>query len=159
MEIVWIIAGTLFILTGIVGSFLPVIPGPPLSYVGLLLLQITSPSPFSGSFLIGWAIVVIIVSSLEHLMPAIGSNRMGGSKYGVWGCIIGAIFGLFLFPPFGFIIGPLVGAFAGEIIAGHDRDLAFRAAIGSFIGFFVSTLIKVVVSFVLAYYFFSAVFG
>lgn len=89
MEIILIIAGTLFILTGITGSFLPVIPGPPLSYVGLLLLQLTSPSPFSGSFLIGWAIVVVLVSSLEHLIPAIGSNRMGGSKYGVWGCIIG----------------------------------------------------------------------
>lgn len=159
MEIIWIIAGSLFIIAGIAGSFLPVIPGPPLSYVGLLLLQLTSPAPFSASFLIGWAVVVILVSSLEHLIPAIGSNRMGGTKYGFWGCVIGGVMGIFFFPPLGIIIGPMIGAFAGEILAGQNSDRALRAAMGSFIGFFVGTVIKVAVSFVLAFYFFRAVFA
>jgi len=158
MEFIWIIAGTLFVIAGIVGSFLPVLPGPPLSYIGLLALQLTSPTPFSAGFLIGWAVVVLIVSSLDHLIPAVGSNRMGGTKYGVWGCIVGGLLGLFLFPPIGIIAGPMIGAFVGEMISDRNSERALRAAIGSFIGFLLSTVIKVAVSLVLAFYFFRAVF-
>jgi len=129
MEIIWIVAGSLLILAGIAGSFLPVIPGPPLSYVGLLLLQFTSTSPFSASFLIGWAVVVIVVSSLDHLIPAIGSSRMGGTKYGFLGCIIGGLIGLIFFPPLGIIIGPMIGAYAGEA----GKLLAVRTLIALFV--------------------------
>jgi uncharacterized protein YqgC (DUF456 family) len=109
-------------------------------------------------FLVYWAIIVVVVMSLENILPAVGSNRMGGSRYGVWGCIIGGVAGLFLFPPFGIIFGPIVGAFIGELLSGQNSDKALKAAIGSFIGFFVGTVIKVALSFVLAFYFFKAVF-
>lgn len=158
MEIVLITAGALLVLAGIAGSFLPVIPGPPLSYLGLLLIQFTSPTPFTTMFLVYWAIIVVVVISLENILPAIGSNRMGGTKLGVYGCLIGGVLGLFLFPPFGLIFGPMIGAFVGEFIADQNTERALQAAIGSFIGFFVGTVIKVIVSLVLAYYFFRAVF-
>lgn len=158
MEIIWIIAGTILVLAGIAGSFLPVIPGPPLSYLGLLLIQFTSPTPFSTMFLVYWAIIVVVIMSLENILPAIGSNRMGGTKFGVYGCIIGGVIGLFIFPPFGLIFGPMIGAFVGEFIADQNTERALKAAIGSFIGFFVGTVIKVIVSLILAYYFFRAVF-
>lgn len=156
MDILLIIIGSLLIIAGIIGSFLPVIPGPPFSYVALLLLQLTSFTPFSGSFLLSWAIIVAIAMLLENLLPAVGSERMGGSKYGIWGCIIGGVAGLFIFPPFGIIIGPMAGAFLGELLSGQTSDRALRAAFGSFIGFFVGTVVKVVVSLVIAFYFFRA---
>ncbi|WP_340105214.1 DUF456 domain-containing protein [Rhodohalobacter sp. 8-1] len=158
MDILIIIIGSGLMLTGIIGAFLPVLPGPPISYAGLLLLQFTSPTPFTTMFLVYWAIIVVIVMSLENFLPAVGSNRMGGSRYGVWGCIIGGVIGLFIFPPFGIIFGPMVGAFIGELAWGQTSDRALRAAIGSFIGFFVGTVIKVAVSLVLAFYFVRAAF-
>jgi uncharacterized protein YqgC (DUF456 family) len=158
MDILIIVIGAALIIAGIIGSFLPVFPGLPFSYLGLLALQLTSTTPFTAMFLVYWAIIVVVVMSLENILPAVGSNRLGGTRYGVWGCIIGGIAGLFLFPPFGIIFGPMAGAFIGELVAGQNSDKALRAAIGSFIGFFVGTVIKVVVSFVLAFYFFKAAF-
>ena len=152
MEIFLITIGALFILAGIIGSFLPVIPGPPLAYVGLLLLQLTESYGFSISFLAVWGLIVVIVVTLENILPAIGTSRYGGTSYGIMGCTIGIVAGIF-FPPFGIVLGPLIGAFAGELIAGQKSDVAMRSAIGSFIGFFVGTVLKVVVSLMLGYYF------
>jgi len=157
MDILLIIIGAALIITGIIGSFLPVLPGLPFSYAGLLILQLTSFTPFTTMFLVYWAIIIIVVMSLESILPAVGSERMGGTRYGIWGCIIGGVIGIFVFPPFGIIIGPMIGAFIGELISGQKSDMALRAAIGSFIGFFVGTVIKVAVSFVLAFHFIRAV--
>jgi len=158
MDIVLIVLGTALILAGIIGSFFPVLPGPPLSYAALLLIQFTTPTPFTTMFLVYWAIIVVVIMSLENILPAVGSNQMGGTRYGIYGCLIGGVVGLFIFPPFGIIFGPMIGAFAGELLSGQKSDRALRAALGSFVGFFVGTVIKVAVSLVLAYYFIRAVF-
>ncbi len=152
MEIFLITIGALFILAGIIGSFLPVIPGPPLGYVGLLFLQFTESYGFSISFLAVWGLIVVVVVTLENILPAVGTSRYGGTRYGILGSMIGIVAGLF-FPPFGIIIGPLIGAFLGELLAGQKSDAAMRSAIGSFVGFVVGTLLKVIVSLMLAYYF------
>ncbi|NBC64153.1 MAG: DUF456 family protein, partial [Bacteroidetes bacterium] len=93
MEIVWIIIGTLFIVAGFAGVFVPVIPGTPLIYVSLLIMQLALGSPFTWTFLILWGIAVAIVATLDGLIPAEGARRMGGSKYGIYGCLIGAFIG------------------------------------------------------------------
>lgn len=154
MEILLIIIGALLIITGFIGAFLPILPGPPLSYVGLLLLQLTDPTPFSLLFMIIWAVIVMIIMLLDNLIPAWGAKKYGGSPWGVWGCIIGVIAGIFFFPPFGMIIGPLVGAFLGELAGGKERDQAFTAAWGSFIGLLLGTLLNVIACGVMGYYFF-----
>lgn len=158
MDILLIIIGAALIITGVLGAFLPVMPGLPFSYLGLLILQLTSFTPFTTMFLVYWALIVIVVMSLESILPAVGSERMGGTKYGIWGCIIGGIAGIFFFPPFGIIIGPMAGAFVGEVISGQKSDRALKAALGSFIGFFVGTVIKVAASLVLAFHFVKAVY-
>lgn len=155
MEVLWIIVGILFIVAGFIGAFVPVIPGTPLIYMSLLIMQLALGSPFSWSFLIIWGLVVAVVATLDGLIPAEGARRMGGSKYGIYGCLIGAFIGLVFFPPFGIIVGPIVGAFTGELIAGRKSGSAIRAAMGSFIGFLVATVLKLSVSIILAYYFFS----
>lgn len=153
MELLWIILGGLFIIAGIIGSFLPVIPGPPLSYIGLLLLQLTPEPPFTLMFLFIWAFITGVAVTLDSLVPAAGSKRYGGSKYGIYGCLIGGLIGLFFFPPAGILVGPIVGAFAGEIVAGKKSDSAFRSAMGSFIGIFVATALKFAVTLIMGYYF------
>ena len=155
MELLWIIIGALLIIFGLIGSFLPVIPGLPFSFVGLLMLQLTSNPPFSVMFFVYWALIVVVVMSLESIIPAAGAKRFGGSREGIIGCLLGALIGLFFFPPFGIVIGPMIGAFAGEIYSGKQSDQALRAAFGSFVGFFVGTVIKVATALVMAYYFFT----
>lgn len=156
MEIVWVILGSLFIISGIVGSFLPVLPGPPLGYIGLLIAKFGLQGSYSLTFLLIWGAVVALVMTFDSFVPAEGARRMGGSRWAVYGCLIGAIAGLF-FPPAGLIIGPIIGAFLGEMLSGNDSRGSFRAAMGSFAGFLVATVIKIGVSFAFAYYFFSAI--
>lgn len=153
METILIIVGAFLMIVGFIGSFLPVIPGLPFSYAGLLVLQITSSHPFTMQFFIVWGLIVILLMVLDNVIPAYGTKRFGGSAFGVWGSIIGLGIGLF-FPPFGLVLGPLIGAFAGELLAGKKSDQAFRSALGSFMGFLASTILKVIASSMMAYYFF-----
>lgn len=158
METLLIIIGVLLIIGGFLGSFLPVIPGPPLSYGGLLVLQLTSPHPFSLQFLIIWALIVVALMVLDNVIPAYGTKKFGGSAYGVWGCIIGMVIGIF-FSPIGLVVGPLAGAFVGELIGGKNSDQALRSAWGSFLGFLAGTILKVIASGLMGYYFFVSVFS
>ncbi|MEX0905364.1 MAG: DUF456 domain-containing protein [Balneolaceae bacterium] len=157
MEIIWIVLGAVFIICGIIGAFLPVVPGLPLSYIGLLCLQLTSPPPFTLRFLVVWALIVLMIQLLEQIATIAGARKMGATGYGIGGSIVGIVLGFFFFPPFGIVFGPIIGAFAGEMIGGKSSDLALRAAMGAVLGFLVSTLLKVMVALVIAYYFVSAV--
>ncbi|SNR70170.1 hypothetical protein SAMN06265371_10949 [Lutibacter agarilyticus] len=151
MDIFLLISGFLLALLGIVGAFLPVLPGPITSWVGLLLLYLTSAVPMNSTFLIITLIVAIIIWLLDYLIPAMGTKRFGGTKYGVNGSIIGLILGMLFFPPLGIIIGPFLGAFIGELIKNpKDVKRALKAAIGSFIGFLTSTFLKFMAAFVYA---------
>ncbi|MBP7850904.1 MAG: DUF456 domain-containing protein [Lentimicrobiaceae bacterium] len=156
MDWIWIVSGAVMVLIGIAGAIVPVLPGPPLAYLGVLLLQLTEKAPFSERFLINWAVVTILVTVLDYVVPVWGTKRYGGSKKGVWGSTLGLIAGLVFFPPVGIIIGPFIGALVGELIEGKTRDQAIRAAFGSFIGFLAGTFMKLAVSLILAYHFVAA---
>lgn len=151
MEWLWITLGIILIIVGIIGSFLPVIPGPPIAYVGLLLQQLRDPDPFSSKFLLIWAALVIISLVLDFVIPMWGTKKFGGSKYGVWGSTLGFLLAFWM-GPWGVIIGPFIGAFVGEMIAGKDSKQSLRAAWGSFVGFLLGSLLKVVLCFVMLYY-------
>ena len=146
MDILLFTLGFCCVLGGIFGSFLPVIPGTPLSYLGLLMLYWTDAVP-ANYWIIGiTGLITAVVTVLDYVIPAQGTKRFGGSKWGVWGTNIGLIIGLLTPIPFGFIIGPFAGAFVGELINNStNHKQAFRAATGSFVGFLASTFIKFVV--------------
>ncbi|GAB1858690.1 DUF456 domain-containing protein [Flavobacteriaceae bacterium MHTCC 0001] len=146
MDIFLIIIATLFILLGIVGSFLPVLPGPITSWVGLLIIHFTDAIPMNTIFLVITFVVAALIWVLDYIIPAVGTKRFGGSKYGVVGTTIGLIVGLFAPIPGGIIIGPFVGALIGELIHQNDSKIALKAAFGSFIGFLTSTFLKFVVA-------------
>ncbi len=147
MEHVLLLLGFVLMIVGVLGSFLPVLPGPPISWVGLLLLYLTKAVPVSYTVLGITLVIAIVVGILDYIIPAKGTKRFGGSKYGIWGTNIGLIIGILAPIPLGFIIGPFVGAFVGELINDStDSKKAFKAATGSFIGFLASTFIKFLVS-------------
>jgi uncharacterized protein len=152
MDVFWLVIAIVLMLGGLVGCLLPLLPGPPLSYVALLILQLRSEPPFTTKFLIVWAIVTTVVTLLDYYIPIYGTKKFGGTKYGIWGCAIGLVAGLWL-GPIGIITGPFAGAFIGEMIGNNNSDKAFKAALGSFIGFVAGTFLKLVVCLVMAYYF------
>ncbi|MCK4813528.1 MAG: DUF456 domain-containing protein [Candidatus Marinimicrobia bacterium] len=153
MDYVLIVLGIILMIIGIVGCLLPVLPGPPLSYVGLLLLHFTERYQFSSRFLIIFAIITATVFVLDYIIPAWGTQRFGGSKRGVWGSIIGLVAGFFIFPPLGIIICPFIGAVIGELSSGKDTANAMKSGFGSFIGLLLGTLLKFIASGMMFWYF------
>lgn len=148
MDILLFSLGLLFMLVGILGSFLPVLPGPPLSWLGLLLLYLTKAIPDDWTFLIITLAVALLVVILDYIIPVMGTKRYGGSKLGVIGTTVGLLVAI-VFPVLGFlgiIIWPFVGAVVGELINKTESDKAFKAAVGSFIGFLTGTFLKFMVA-------------
>jgi uncharacterized protein YqgC (DUF456 family) len=152
MDILLTTLGAICILVGIIGSFIPVIPGPPLSWLGLLLLYNTEEVPFDLWFIVVTGVIALLATLLDYYLPVVGTKKYGGSKRGVWGAIIGLFVAVF-FPilgPFGILIWPFLGAFLGELSQQKSQKNALRAAWGSFLGFLTGTLIKFGISLVYA---------
>ncbi len=152
MDILLTTLGAICILVGIIGSFIPVIPGPPLSWLGLLLLYNTEEVPFDLWFIVVTGAIALLATLLDYYLPVVGTKKYGGSKRGVWGAIIGLFVAVF-FPilgPFGILIWPFLGAFLGELSQQKSQKNALRAAWGSFLGFLTGTLIKFGISLVYA---------
>jgi len=147
-----VLAGIMMIV-GILGCLLPVLPGPPLSFAGLLILHFSRFADFSATFLLIWGCVVIIVTVLDYIVPIWGTKKFGGSKYGMWGAGIGLVIGIFFLPPIGIIVGPFAGAVIGEALKGKNTSSAFRAGLGSFLGFLAGVGIKLAASIVMTYYY------
>ncbi len=150
MDILLLIIGFLLVLLGIIGSFLPVLPGPLTGWFGLLVLHFTSIIPTNFTFLGITLAIAILIWVLDYIIPAIGTKRFGGSKKGVYGTTIGLFIGLFFIPiPFGILIGAFFGALIGELMFdSKDTNRAIKASFGSFIGILASATIKFSVAFV-----------
>ncbi|AUC82582.1 DUF456 domain-containing protein [Lacinutrix sp. Bg11-31] len=146
MDIFLTILGFLFMIIGLIGSFLPILPGPPLSWVGLLLLYLTDAIPDNWTFLGITLVIALLVFALDYVIPAIGAKRFGGTRAGMIGTTIGLIVGILAPIPGGIIIGPFVGALIGELSNKADSQTALKAAFGSFLGFITGTFIKFIVA-------------
>ncbi len=154
VAIVAIILGVL----GIIGSVAPALPGPPFSWVGLLVLYIWgtgtngSGEPVSTTLLLVWLGIVIVVSVLDYIVPAWFTKLTGGSKYGSLGAMIGLFVGLIL-PPLGMILGSLLGALVGELVfAKMPPEKSVKSAFGAFLGFMFGTGIKLICCAVMLFY-------
>jgi uncharacterized protein YqgC (DUF456 family) len=136
----------------LVGCFAPILPGPPISFLGLLLLHWTRFGQFTPNILWLFAILTILVTIIDYFIPLWGTRKWGGSGAGVTGATVGLILGFF-FPPIGIILGPFAGAVVGELMAGKKSHEAFKSGMGAFIGFVLGTAIKMALVFVMVYYF------
>ncbi len=143
MDIFLLVLGFVLTLLGIVGSFLPILPGPITGWFGLLLLHSTKIIPMDWTFLGITLAIAILIWVLDYFIPAFGTKRFGGSKYGVYGTTIGLIIGLFSPIPFGILIGAFFGALIGELLYdSKDTNRAIKASFGAFLGFLASATIK-----------------
>lgn len=150
MDILLIILSIVCLSAGVAGCILPMLPGPPTAYVGVLLLHFTDKVQFTASQLIIWLLLVIIMQVMDYFIPMLGSKYGGGTRYGNRGCVIGTVIGLF-FMPWGIVLGPFLGAFIGEMLGGNNTMRALRVGFGALLGFLMGTLLKLIVCFYFIY--------
>ncbi len=149
MNTVLIILAFLCLIVGILGAIIPGLPGPPISWVGLLLASLTPFVSCSTALLVVTAVLALIITVLDYVVPSLATKRQGGSKYGIWGCNIGLVISIIGLPfgpqgLLGVIFWPFVGALVGEYIKSRELSPALKAAWGAFLGFLTGTLLKFV---------------
>lgn len=145
MDIILIVLGSICLLAGMLGCVLPMLPGPPLAYVALILLHLTERVQFTLTQFIIWLVAVVVVQVIDYFIPMLGTKKFGGTKWGIWGCLAGTIIGLFIFPPWGILFGPFAGAIVGELLGGKESQHAIKAGFGAFMGFIMGTMLKFMV--------------
>ena len=154
MIIIAVILGVL----GIIGSIVPVLPGPPLSWAGLLLMYFfggtdKAGDPMSQKLLFILLGVTVAVTVLDYIIPALFTRLSGGSKYASWGAVIGLFAGLIFPLPGGMIVTSLLGAFLAELLlAGKNAGASLKSSLGAFLGFLFGTGIKLIASAVMLFY-------
>lgn len=161
MEYLIYLLAVLFIIVGIVGDVVPGLPGVPISYAAMILLHFFTDITYSTETLVIYGILCAAITIVDYFVPIWGTKKFGGTKAGVRGSTIGLVVSVLVLPllgivigPFGIIgilAGPFVGAYVGEKMSGVDDRLAWRSAIGSFVGFVAGTLLKVVYSLVIGF--------
>ena len=151
-DIFLVFLGFCFLVGGWLGCILPVIPGPPLGYIALLLLQFTRFADFSVKFLLIAAAITVIITVVDFVLPVWGTRKWGGSRAGTIGAILGLLVGLF-FAPVGIIVGPFAGAVVCELIAGRETNAALLSGIGSLVGFIMGAVMKLAICAVFTYHY------
>lgn len=143
METILIVIAILLILGGLAGSILPVLPGPPIAYGGILLAHFFTYIHFSTTALILYGVFTALILAVDYVIPAYWVKKTGGTKWGSNGSIIGMLIGIVFFPPVGMLIGTFAGAVIGEVLAGQNQEAAFKSGIATFFGFLAGTFLKV----------------
>ena len=133
----------ILLLLGLIGSVIPALPGPPLSYLGLLLSHFFI-SKIEVDFIFWLAVLVVFVSVLDYYLQIYGVKKAGGGKYAIRGSLVGMLSGIFLFPPFGILVGAFVGAYIGAKIEASSNEV--KIAFGALWGFIAGTILKLCTS-------------
>ena len=142
-----LVVALIIIAVGLVGTVLPGLPGMPLVLAGIALFTICSefrvigPLQFAAFVLLG-----LLSMGLTVIGNLIGARKFGASRWGLLGAIVGLLLGLLLFGPFGFVIGPLLGAVAFELLKGRELNAALRSGAGVLVGYLFGTLAEVIIA-------------
>ena len=154
-----VILAFILLIIGLVGAIIPMIPGPPLSFLGLLVLQWSGYGGFSNIFLWVWGVITVTVTVMDYILPSMMAKRFGGSRAAAIGSFIGLLAGLFIYPPWGLIFGPFLGAFIGELLHNRANGLkALKVALGAFLAFIVGTGAKLITSAIMLFFSVKAMF-
>lgn len=156
-DILLLTLGVILLILGLIGCVIPAIPGPPLSFLSMLLLEYTHWGNFDSDLLWTFGLIAVVVTVLDYIVPIWGTKKFGGSKAGIWGASIGLVIGLFL-GPLGIVFGPFAGAFVGELTQNTDTNKALVAALGSFVGLLTGIVLKLIASGFMTYYFIIELF-
>lgn len=163
MEALIITLGIILLIIGVVSCILPPLPGPPVAFCSLLLLQFFHDGVnLSNTWLIIFGILSVAVTIIDNFVTIWGTHKFGGTKAGVRGSVFGMLLGIFVLTPFvgpfSVALGPFLGAVIGEMVAGQNFTLAIKSGFGSFIGFLLGMGFKLIITAIIGVYFFWAIF-
>lgn len=142
------IIGLILAVIGIAGGLVPVLPGPPLSWVALFLVSLSGKAadPVSTRALVVYLVVATVITIADYVLPGLMTRVTGGHKAAEKGAMVGLLCGLFL-TPIGMVLGSFIGAFLAEYIAEKQTAAAsLKAAAGAFLAFILTTGVKVIFS-------------
>ncbi len=149
MEALLMLLGVVLVVAGIAGTVLPALPGAPLVLGGLVLVA------WAESFeKVGWipltliGLLAVLTFPLDILAASLGAKRVGASWLALVGGAIGTIVGFFFSLP-GLLLGPFIGAVAGEYLSRRDLRQAGRVGVGTWIGFVIGVAGKMALIFMM----------
>ncbi|NLG79118.1 MAG: DUF456 domain-containing protein [Firmicutes bacterium] len=155
MAVIGMILAILLFILGLAGTVLPVLPGAPLIWLGMLVYGLfTGFAKLTVGFYVWQGVAVVVTVLIDYAATAYGTKRYGGSSAAIYGSIAGLLIGPFILGPLGFVIGPFAGALLGELVKGKRAEAAFRAAFGTLIGIVGGTLLKFAVEIGMIVWFF-----
>jgi uncharacterized protein YqgC (DUF456 family) len=150
-----LIIAILLFLIGLAGTVLPILPGVGIIYGGMIIYGVmTNFEYLDMNFFILQGIACAFILGVDFVASALGTKAFEGSKHAAKGAVVGTIIGLVFLGPLGIIIGPFTGAVAIELLTGRDLKKSLRSGIGTLIGIFGGTVIKIVAEIIMIIYFF-----
>jgi uncharacterized protein YqgC (DUF456 family) len=150
VEIVLMILAVVLCVVGVIGCVAPALPGPPLSYAGMLLVQWLT-APFSVVTLVIFGILALVIIILDYYMPIWFAQKFGATRQGIIGSIIGMVLGFF-FTPIGMILGLLIGAIVGDMVGGRSSKEAAKSGIATFLGTLFAIGLKLSVAALISFF-------
>lgn len=158
METTALILTIILFIAGMLGTILPVLPGPILVYGGMLLYgYMTKFETLDATFFLLQALVLVLIFFVDFLASAVGTRRYNGSKQAAWGAIIGTILGLVFLGPLGIVLGPFLGAVVVELLRGIKIQQAVLVGFGTLVGILGGTVLKLFAEIVMIVYFFMRI--
>lgn len=145
-QVIAFIIALMVMLVGVIGTFLPTMPGLPVIWLAMLGYGLFEGfREMTPTFLVVTLLVVAATQVAEHYARAWGAQRFGAGRAGAWGAVVGSIVGLF-FMPLGLVLGPFLGAMLFELVAGRPGQEALRAGVGGLVGMLGSVVVNVIVA-------------
>ncbi len=151
LEIALVVIGAAALIVGLIGCILPILPGPIIGWVSLLMIFFAGGAELlSVPLLAGMAALALAGTVTDQILPAAASKHAGAGRAGVIGSIAGMILGMIFFPPLGLIIGAFLGALLGELVFHRENEHPFRSAFAVLRGTLLATIVKLAVTGVFA---------
>ena len=140
MDILWLVLAAMLVAVSFVGCVMPVLPGPLFAFAGILVLLPSKFAPTAQTCVV-FGVAGALVLLLDYVVPAFGAKKFNCSRWGIFGCMVGTIVGIF-FVPWGVLVGPFVGAVLGEMIAGKKLGPSLKGGFGALLGFIFGVALK-----------------
>ena len=155
ISLLWLVAIAL-VVAGLAGTILPALPGAPLVFIGLLIAAWIDHFEKVGKITLFLLFLLMLLTFVIEIAAAgMGAKRVGASKMAIFGAAVGTIVGIFFSLP-GLLLGPFVGAVAGEYLSRRNWEQAGKVGIGTWIGMIVGTAGKLAVIFAMVGLFITA---
>ncbi len=147
LHIVLYVIAALLIVAGVAGTILPVLPGVPLVFAGMLIAAWTDGFQHVGAIsLIILGLLAVIALVVDFVAGLLGAKRVGASRLALFGAVVGTLVGIFFGIP-GLLIGPFAGALLGELVAGSTMRRATDVGVAAWLGFLIGAVFKLALCF------------